>query len=55
MTQAEEYFSALKHFGCEVELIRMKKCNHGAQLGGRPALRRFRMEVLKEWFDRHIK
>ena len=55
MTQAEEYFSALKYFGCEVELIRMKKCNHGAQLSGRPALRRFRMEVLKEWFDRHIK
>jgi dipeptidyl aminopeptidase/acylaminoacyl peptidase len=55
MSQAEEYFSALKHFGCEVELIRMKKCNHGAQLAGRPALRRFRMDVLREWFNRHIK
>lgn len=54
MPQAEEYFSALKHYGCEVELVRMKKCNHGAQIGTRPALRRFRMNVLKDWFDRHI-
>jgi dipeptidyl aminopeptidase/acylaminoacyl peptidase len=54
MTQAEEYFSALKHYGCEVELVRMRNCNHGAQVGRRPALRRFRMNVLKDWFDRHI-
>lgn len=54
MTQAEEYFSALKYYGCEVELIRMKHCNHGAQISGRPALRRFRMNVLRDWFDRHI-
>ncbi|HKI73143.1 MAG TPA: S9 family peptidase [Pseudomonadales bacterium] len=54
ISQAEEYFSALKHFGCEAELIRMKQCNHGAQVGGRPTLRRFRMNAMKDWFDRHI-
>lgn len=55
ISQAEEYFSALKHYGCEVELIRMKKCNHGMQVGGRPSLRRFRMNSIRDWFDRHIR
>ena len=54
MEQAEQYYTALTQHGCEAEFIRMRNCNHGAQVLGRPALRRFRMNVLKEWFDRHI-
>jgi dipeptidyl aminopeptidase/acylaminoacyl peptidase len=54
MEQAEQLYAALVEHGCEAEFIRMRKCNHGAQIGGRPALRRFRMNALKDWFDRHI-
>ncbi|NOX50667.1 MAG: S9 family peptidase [Gammaproteobacteria bacterium] len=55
MEQAEQLYTALEHHGCEVELIRMNNCNHAAQIRGRPSLRRFRVNVLREWFDRHIK
>ncbi len=55
MEQAEQLYAALEHHGCEVELIRMKNCNHGAQVGGRTQLRRFRMDVMKDWFARHIR
>ena len=55
MEQAEQLFAKLKHHGCEAELIPMKRCRHGEQVSGRPALRRFRMDVMKEWFDRHIR
>lgn len=55
MEQAEQLYAALTQHGCETEFIRMKNCNHGAQIGGRPSLRRFRMDALKDWFGRHIK
>ena len=55
MEQAEQMFAQLHHHGCEVELIPMKRCSYGEQIFGRPALRRYRMDVLKDWFDRHIK
>jgi dipeptidyl aminopeptidase/acylaminoacyl peptidase len=54
MEQAEQFYAALRVHGCEAEFVRMKQCNHGAQIGGRPSLRRFRMTALKDWFDRHI-
>jgi len=55
MEQAEQFYSALKDNGCEVELVRMKKCNHGGQIRGRGALRRFRLDVMRDWFDRHLR
>jgi dipeptidyl aminopeptidase/acylaminoacyl peptidase len=55
MEQAEQMFAALEHHGCPVELLRLKNCSHGAQVGGDPALRRYRMNAMKDWFDRHIK
>lgn len=55
MEQAEQMYTALNHFGCEVELLRLNNCNHGAQVGGEPALRRYRMDALKNWFNKHIK
>ena len=54
MEQAEQMFATLSNHDCDVELIPMKRCSHGEQVQGRPQLRRFRMEVLKDWFDRHI-
>lgn len=54
MEQAEQFYAALVEHGCKAEFIRMRNCNHGAQIGGRPSLRRFRMNALKDWFDRHI-
>lgn len=55
MEQAEQMYAALEHHGCEVELLRLKNCSHGAQVGGDPALRRYRMDAMKDWFARYIK
>ena len=53
MGQAEEMFVALKVAGCEVELLRLR-CSHGMQLVGLPALRRFRMQAIREWFSKYL-
>lgn len=55
MEQAEQLYTALRQHGCVTEFIRLQKCNHGAQLGGRPSLRRYRMNALLDWFNTHIK
>jgi dipeptidyl aminopeptidase/acylaminoacyl peptidase len=54
MEQAEQMYAALQHHGCRVELLRLNNCSHGAQVGGDPALRRFRMDALKDWFRQYI-
>jgi dipeptidyl aminopeptidase/acylaminoacyl peptidase len=54
MEQAEQLYAVLKHNGCKVELLRLRNCNHGLQVAGPPALRRFRMNAMKDWFDRHV-
>ena len=54
MQQAEELYAALKHAGCEAELLRLQNCSHGLELIGPPPLRRYRMNALIDWFDRHI-
>ena len=54
MQQAEEFYTALKHAGCEVELLRLANCPHGLELIGPPALRRYRMNAMIEWFDRFM-
>ena len=53
--QAEQLFVVLKMNGCEAELLRLQACNHGLEIMGPPALRRFRMDAMKDWFARHIK
>ena len=55
ITQADELFYALQHHGCKAELIHLEGCNHGGQLRGRIPIRRYRMTVMREWFDQHIK
>jgi dipeptidyl aminopeptidase/acylaminoacyl peptidase len=54
MQQAEEFYTALRVAGCTVELLRLSHCKHGTQMAGPPALRRFRMNAIKDWFDRHM-
>jgi dipeptidyl aminopeptidase/acylaminoacyl peptidase len=54
MEQAEQFYTVLKKAGCEVELLRLRGCNHGAHIAGPPPLRRARMEAMRDWFERHI-
>lgn len=54
MQQAEELYAALKAAGCEAELLRLQNCTHALELVGPPPLRRYRMNALIDWFDRHI-
>ena len=54
MQQADELYAALVHASCEVELLRLQACTHGLEIAGPPALRRYRMNAIVEWFDRHI-
>ncbi len=54
MEQAEQMYVALNRGGCTVELLRLQNCNHGLELMGPPALRRYRMNAMIDWFDRHI-
>ncbi len=55
MEQAEQMYMTLKEHGCKTEFVRMKNCSHGAQIGGRPALRRFRLDALLDWVGQHIR
>ncbi len=55
ITQADELFYSLQHYGCKAELIHLERCNHGEQLRGRISLRRYRMSAMRDWFDQHIK
>ena len=54
MEQAEQMYTVLKRHGCTVELLRLSNCSHGPQLLGPPALRRTRMNAIREWFDRFV-
>ena len=54
MQQAEEFYTALRHAGCEVELLRLQNCSHALEVSGPPPLRRYRMNAMREWFDRHM-
>jgi dipeptidyl aminopeptidase/acylaminoacyl peptidase len=54
MEQAEQMYTVLKRHGCTVELLRLSNCSHGPQLTGPPALRRVRMNAIRDWFDRFV-
>ena len=55
MEQAEQMYTVLKRHGCTVELLRLSSCNHGPQVWGPPALRRARMNAIRDWFDRYLR
>ena len=54
MQQAEEFYTALRHAGCDVELLRLQNCSHALEVTGPPPLRRYRMNAMREWFDRYL-
>lgn len=53
MGQAEELFTALRHLGKEVELLRFPAEGHELSRSGRADRRVARLEALLEWFNRH--
>jgi dipeptidyl aminopeptidase/acylaminoacyl peptidase len=52
--QAEELFMALKLLDREVELVRFPGEGHSLTRNGRPVHRLQRLELLLEWFGRHL-
>ena len=44
-----------RSWAARAELLRLQACNHALEIMGPPALRRFRMDAMKDWFARHIK
>jgi dipeptidyl aminopeptidase/acylaminoacyl peptidase len=52
--QAEELFMALKLLDREVELVRFPGEGHGLTRSGHPVHRLQRLELLLEWFGRHL-
>lgn len=51
----EQFFTALKVLGREVELILYPEEHHGMRTSGRPDRRIDRMERLLAWFDEHVR
>jgi dipeptidyl aminopeptidase/acylaminoacyl peptidase len=53
--QAEQFFTALKVLGREVELVRFEGESHGLSRGGRPQNRAERLRRILAWFERHMR
>lgn len=53
--QSEQFFSALKQLGKEVEFLRFTEADHGLSRTGPPLQRVARLEAIVDWFDRHLK
>ena len=54
LSQSEQYFTALKRLGKEVELVRFPGCNHLFVRMGHPKLREEYLRRTLEWFNRHM-
>jgi dipeptidyl aminopeptidase/acylaminoacyl peptidase len=54
LSQSEQYFTALKRLGKEVELVRFPGCNHLFTRMGHPKLREQYLERTLGWFNRHM-
>ena len=53
--QSEQFFTALKQRGKEVEFLRFTETDHGLSRTGPPLQRVARLEAIVDWFDRHLK
>lgn len=53
--QAEELYMTLKLLGREVEFVRFPGESHGLTRTGSPVHRRQRLDLLHEWFTRHLR
>ena len=53
MEQAEQFYTAIKRHGGEVELFRVPQANHELSRSGKPTLRLQRLEALFGWIEAH--
>ncbi|MEC9308383.1 MAG: S9 family peptidase [Chloroflexota bacterium] len=54
ISQSEEYFTALKRLGKQVEMVRFPGCSHLFPRLGKPYMREAYLRYALEWFDRHM-
>lgn len=54
ISQSEEFFTALKLHGCDVEFVRFPDESHGLSRSGQPKHRVERLERICDWFDRYL-
>ena len=52
--QADQLFAALKYLGREVEYVRFEGQSHGLSRGGHPVLRKKRLQLIRDWFDKYM-
>lgn len=52
--QAERYYAALKRNGVEAELVVFPGEDHELSRSGRPRHRRERLEIILDWWERHL-
>lgn len=52
--EALQMFTALKHYGKEVEMFLVPKENHDLSRGGKPKHRVARLKAYLRWFDAHL-
>ena len=53
MEQAEQFYTAIKRHGGDVELFRVPQANHELSRSGKPKLRLQRLEALYGFIDDH--
>jgi dipeptidyl aminopeptidase/acylaminoacyl peptidase len=53
--QAEQLFAALKWLGRDVQFVRFEGQSHGLSRGGHPKLRKQRLQLIVDWFDKYLK
>lgn len=53
--QAEQLFAALKWLGRDVQFVRFEGQSHGLSRGGHPKLRKQRLQLILDWFDKYLK
>jgi dipeptidyl aminopeptidase/acylaminoacyl peptidase len=52
--QGEQFFLALKDYGCETELVLIPGASHELPRSGPPSLRLERLRLIAEWFGDHL-
>ena len=53
MEQAEQFYTAIKRHGGDVELFRVPQANHELSRSGKPKLRLARLTALCDWIESH--
>ena len=54
VNQAYQFFTALKYFGVDAEMLLIKGENHDLSRSGKPKSRIKRLEAISDWFERKL-